>query len=384
MYDYAYELNDAEAALQEAVHRFAQSKLRAVSEDIEQRGEFTWSIFREMGELGLFKILLPENAGGMGLGVRAFVLAMEEICRVSASLGVLFQGHSCMLQGFTEAASATQRKQYLERLGNAELLLAACLTEPQSGSDLASLRTTARLEGDEWTINGDKVFISNGSKAHLYIVAARTEDAPRHRGISLLLVPADTPGLHIGRNEKKMGLLGSPTAEVRFEDCRVPKSALLGERGCGFAVIEKSLNTARLGAAAAAIGLSQTALNESLKYAREREQFGQKIYDFQAVQFMIAEMATRLHLSRLVAYHAATKLDAGLNADREVAMAKYTATDYAMNTTIDAIQVFGGCGYMRDYPVERLMRDAKIWQIVDGTNQIQRVIVARSLGKYES
>lgn len=382
MYDYAYGLTDTEAALQEAVRRFAQSKLRPLAQGFEERGEFTWDVFREMGELGLFKILLPETAGGMGLGTRAFLVVMEEICRVSASLGVLFQGHSCMLQAFTAAASDAQRDRYLEELSNAKLLLGACLTEPQAGSDLASLRTAARLDGDHWVINGGKLFISNGGKADLYVIAARTEDAPRHRGISLLLVPASTPGLQIGRIEKKMGLLGSPTSEILLQDCRVSRDALLGQRGRGFAVVERSLNTARLGAAAAAIGLSQTALDESLRHAREREQFGQKIYDFQAVQFMIVEMATRLHLSRLVAYHAAGKIDAGQSADREVAMAKYTATDYAMQTTTDAIQVFGGAGYMRDYPVERLMRDAKIWQIVDGTNQIQRVIIGRSLARH--
>jgi acyl-CoA dehydrogenase len=382
VYDYAYGLTDTELALKEAVRHFAQSALRPVAAEMERRGEFTWDVFREMGALGLFKILLPESEGGMGLGARAFVLVMEEICRVSASLGVLFQGHSCMLQAFAAAASGAQRGSYLEKLSNAELLLGACLTEPQSGSDLASLRTSARLEGGEWVLNGHKIFISNGGKADLYIVAARTEEAPRHHGISLLLVPANTPGLRIGRIEKKMGLLASPTSEVLFENCRVPATSLLGQRGMGFAVVEKSLNTARLGAAAAAIGLSQTALDESLKYAREREQFGHSIYDFQAVQFMVVEMATRLHLSRLVTYHAASKVDAGLDSSREVAMAKYTATDYAMQTTTDAIQVFGGAGYMQDYPVERLMRDAKVWQIVDGTNQIQRVIVGRSLAKH--
>lgn len=384
MYDYSYGLTDTEAALQDLVRRFAESTLRPIALALEERGEFSRDVFRQMGNLGLFKILLPEADGGLGLGTRAFLLAMEEVCRVSASFGVLLQTHSCMLQGFALLASPAQRERYLDKLTNAELLFGSCFTEPQSGSDLASLRTSARFDGDHWCINGRKQFISNGGEADLYVVATRTENALRHRGISLLIVPAGTPGLSIGRVEKKLGLLASPTSEVILEDCRVPAAALLGERGVGFSAVETTLNTARLGAGAAAIGLSQAALDESLRYAREREQFGQRIYDFQAVQFMIVEMATRLHVSRLLTYHAAAKADAGLDASREVAMTKYMATDYAMQTTVDAIQVFGGSGYMKDYPVERLMRDAKIWQIVDGTNQIQRVMVGRSLDKHGS
>jgi alkylation response protein AidB-like acyl-CoA dehydrogenase len=382
MYDYAYEFRDEELALRQAVKKFAENVIKPVARELEETGTFSRDIFRQMGDLGLFRILIAEEHGGLGLGETAFLVVMEEICKVSASFGVLFQGHSCMTQLIASIATTDQRERYLERLLSADLLAAAALTEPQAGSDLGSLRSSARLENDHWIVNAHKIFISNGGEAGLYVVAVRTEEAERHAGISLILVEAETPGFSTGRIERKMGLGASPTAEIFFNDCRVPAHALLGMRGRGFSAAEKGLNLARLGAAAAAIGLGEAALEASLEHARERKQFGKRIFDFQAIEFMIVEMATRLHTGRLMMYHAARKVEAGKEAHREVAMTKYAATDAAMQTTVDAVQVFGGAGYMKDYPVERLMRDAKIWQIVDGTNQIQRLMVGRSLDRF--
>jgi butyryl-CoA dehydrogenase len=310
----------------------------------------------------------------------AYVLAMEEVARACASTAAIMSvNNSLVCDPILRYGTEEQKRRYLPVLASGRELGCYCLTEPQAGSDAASLQTTARLDGDRWVLNGTKVFVTNAREAWVFIVYARTEEVPGARGISAFLVERDYPGITVGKVERKMGLLASSTCEVLLEDCRVPRENLLGARGEGFKVALSTLDGGRIGIAAQAVGIARAALEESVAYAKERRQFGRPIAEFQAIQWKIADMATRIEAARLLALRAAWLRDQGKRCTVEASMAKLFASETAMFAAHQGVQIFGGYGYIKDYPVERYFRDAKITEIYEGTSEIQRMVIARNL-----
>jgi alkylation response protein AidB-like acyl-CoA dehydrogenase len=337
---------------------------------------------RELGRAGLMGLGLPEQYGGMGLGHLATCLVIEEISRACAGVGVTYAASILGYEPILLFGTEDQKQAYLPPMSTGEGLGAFALTEPQAGSDAAAIRCTAVPRDGGYVISGTKQWITNGGEASVYTVVALTAPHRGARGASALIVPAGTPGLSFGRKEKKLGIRCSATRELIFDDCFVPAANLLGREGQGFVIAMRNLNLGRPGVASQALGIAQAALDYSVRYSLEREQFGQAIGRFQAVGHMLAEMATRVEASRALVYAVARAIDAGAREfDREAAMAKTFASDTAMAAAIDAVQIYGGYGYMRDYPVEKLLRDAKITQIYEGTNQVQRNIIAASLLK---
>jgi alkylation response protein AidB-like acyl-CoA dehydrogenase len=329
--------------------------------------------------LGLLGITIPEEYGGGGMDHTAFAILIEEISRFCASTAVIIDVHTSVgMEPILVYGTEAQKQRWLPRLASGELLGAFALTEPGAGSDAASLRTTAKTVDGGYVLNGSKTFITNLGRAGTYIVMART-GAPGATGVSAFVVEAGTPGLRCGRAFDKMGLNGSPTGELHLEDCRVDADALLGREGQGFAIAMSALDAGRIGISAQALGLAEGALEDAIEYLRQRQQFGQPLVEFQGLQFMLADMATQVEAARLLVYRAAALCDAGQPFTREASMAKLFCTDTAMRVTIDAVQLLGGYGYIEEYPMARRMRDAKASQIYEGTNQVQRVVIARQL-----
>ena len=373
-----FEYTEEQESLVEAAADAANAILGATLKEDDEAERFRKEYMQALGEAGLTGIPVPEELGGLGLGYVEYALVLEEIAKVSASYAV-----SVAVTGLPQVILATmgnpdQQAQWLEGLASGELLGAFCLSEPDSGSDAGSLRTTAVRDGDSYVLNGTKFWITHGGYADLYVVMART-GGPGPKGVSAFLVPGDTPGLSFGKKEEKMGLRASPTVEVVLEDVRVPESARLIGEGEGFRVAMGALDSGRITIAAISVGLAQAALDVATDYATKRRQFGKAIIDFQGVGFMLADMAVRIEQARLLVHKAAWLRDHGRPYSHVAAMAKCAATDCAMAVTTDAVQVLGGYGYTREYPVERYMRDAKVMQIVEGTNQVQRLVIARSL-----
>jgi alkylation response protein AidB-like acyl-CoA dehydrogenase len=365
-------------ALLELTREIATKELAPQVHEAEERGEFPESAYRLLGKSGLLSLPFPEEYGGGGQPYEVYLQVIEEIATAWPSVGVGVSVHGLTVNVVTSNGSDELRQEWLPRLLSGDWLGAYCLSEPQAGSDVSGIRTRAVLEGDAYIVHGTKQWISNGSCADYYILFARTADDPKH-GLSALLVPGDTEGMSFGAPEKKMGLACDVTTQVIFDGARIPATQLVGAEGAGMRVALSALDAGRLGIAAVATGIAQAALDHAVAYAGEREQFGKKIGEQQGLQFLLADMAADVERARATYLHAARLKDAGRPFSRQASVAKLTATDAAMRVTTDAIQVLGGNGYTREYPVERLFRDAKVTQIFEGTNQIQRLVIGRDL-----
>jgi alkylation response protein AidB-like acyl-CoA dehydrogenase len=375
------ELTDDQQAIREAVAQFASAEVSPRAAAIDREDAFPHDLVKKAAALDLCGIVVPEEYGGAGLDHIAFAVFVEEIAAHSGTLAVILDVHTSVgTEPILHFGSEEQKQRYLPRLARGEILGAFALSEPDSGSDAASLTTSAVREGDQYVLNGTKTFITNVGVAGLYVVMARSEDTPGARGISAFLVEGTAPGLHCGSPMHKMGLRGSATGELILEDVRVPAGAMLGNPGDGFKIAMSALDSGRIGISAQAVGLARGALDYAVAYAKGREQFGQPIARFEGIQFSIADMATAVDAARLVTWQAASACDRGKPFTQLASMAKLFATDTAMQVTTDALQILGGYGYITEYPLERMMRDAKATQIYEGTNQIQRIVIARGLG----
>ncbi|MCY0894922.1 MAG: acyl-CoA dehydrogenase [Alicyclobacillaceae bacterium] len=377
-----FTLDKEHQQLRELVRSFAEKEVAPGAADRDEKEYFDRGLFDKMGELGITGIPWPEEYGGAGMDFLGYVIAVEELSRVCASTGVVLSAHTS-LAGWPlyKFGTEAQKQKYLKPMAEGKTLGAYGLTEPGSGSDAGGMRTTARLDGDSYVLSGNKVFITNGDAAETYVVFAATDRSKKTRGVTAFIVEKGMPGFRIGKHEKKMGIRGSTTVELIFEDCRVPVENRLGEEGFGFKIAMMTLDGGRNGIAAQAVGIAQGAFEAARDYAKTREQFGAPIADLQAIQFKLADMATKIEAARLLTYQAAWLESEGLPYGQASAMSKVFASDIAMQVTTEAVQVFGGYGFIREYPVERMMRDAKITQIYEGTNEIQRLVIARNLLK---
>ncbi|UAL52170.1 acyl-CoA dehydrogenase [Bacillus sp. OVS6] len=365
--------------MRKMVRDFAQTEIEPFVEKMEQ-GEFPKEILRKMGSLGLMGIPIPEEYGGAGMDFTSYIIAIHELSKVSATVGVILSVHTSVgTNPILYFGSEEQKKKYIPKLASGEYLGAFCLTEPGSGSDAGSLKTKAVKKDDKYILNGSKVFITNGGEADTYIVFASTNHAAGTKGISAFVVEKDTKGLVIGKDEHKMGLYGSRTVQLSFEDAEVPFENLLGEEGDGFKIAMANLDVGRIGIAAQSLGIAQAALENSINYAKERVQFGKPIAAQQGIGFKLADMATSVESSELLTYRAAFLRQNGLPCGKEASMAKLFASKTAMEVAIEAIQVYGGYGYTKDYPVERYFRDAKVCEIYEGTSEIQRIVISKHI-----
>jgi alkylation response protein AidB-like acyl-CoA dehydrogenase len=381
----AYEvLTEEQREIRELVRALARERIAPRAAEIDKKAEFPWDLVELFREHELFGIMFDEEYGGLGASALTTIVAIEEVAKVCASTSLVLAVQELGALGLKLAGSDEQKRRYLPRLASGEWLGAYALTEPGSGSDSAAMRTTARREKDGYVLNGSKRFITNAGVAHLYTVFAKTDPEAGHAGISAFLVEADAPGFEVGRIEPKMGIKGSTTGELFFTDCRVPAENLLGPEGDGFRIAMRVLDRSRPGVAAQGLGLAQGATDYALEYARTRETMGRPIAEHQMVAAMLADMETRCEAARGLLYRVGQMIDEGVP-DEELtkpsAMAKLFCTDVAMGVTTDAVQILGGYGYMQEYPLERMMRDAKITQIYEGTNQIQRLVIAREMLK---
>ncbi|ANB56142.1 hypothetical protein GFC29_2649 [Anoxybacillus sp. B7M1] len=366
--------------MRKMVREFAESEIAPFVEQME-KGEFPRPILSKMAELGLMGITIPEEYGGAGMDFVSYIIAIHEISKVSATVGVILSVHTSVgTNPILYFGTEEQKRKYVPKLASGEYLGAFCLTEPSAGSDAKSLKTKAVRQGDYYILNGSKVFITNGGEADTYIVFARTNpDETGSRGISAFIVEKDTPGFIIGKDEKKMGLHGSRTVQISFEDAKVPAENLLGEEGQGFKIAMANLDVGRIGIAAQSLGIAEAALEHATAYAKERIQFGKPIAEQQGVGFKLADMATATEAAKLLVYRAAFLRANGIPCGKEASMAKLFASRAAMENAIEAVQIFGGNGYTEDYPVERLFRDAKICEIYEGTSEIQRLVISKQL-----
>jgi alkylation response protein AidB-like acyl-CoA dehydrogenase len=371
---------DEAAALLELTREIADAELRPRASEAEERGEFPREAFTKLGAAGLLSLPYDERWGGGEQPYEVYLQVVEELANAWATVGLGVSVHT--LSCFPLAAYGTdaQREQWLPALLGGDLLGAYCLSEPESGSDAAALTTRARRDGDDYVVDGTKAWITHGGHADFYNLMVRTGESGA-KGISCLLAESSTPGLSAAAPERKMGFKGSPTAQIALEGARVPSDRLIGAEGDGFRIALAALDGGRLGIAACAVGLAQAALDAAVGYAKERRQFGQPIVDFQGVSFLLADMATQVEAARALYLSAARRRDAGRPYGPQAAMAKLFATDVAMRVTTDAVQVHGGYGYVADYPVERYFREAKVLQIVEGTNQVQRMVIGRHLAR---
>lgn len=372
-----FKLNDEQLMMQKMVREFAEKRVAPGAAERDEAETFDRELYNEMADLGVSGICFPEEYGGAGGDTLSYILAVEELSRADDGLGVSLSA-SVSLCAWPIYAYGTeaQKKKYLPQLCEGKHMGAFGLTEPNAGTDAASQQTVAVPDGDDYVLNGSKIFITNASEAETYVVFAMTDKSRGTRGISAFIVEKGTPGFTFGKKEHKMGIRSSITMELIFQDCRIPKDNLLGKEGDGFKIAMTTLDGGRIGIAAQALGIAQAALDHAVKYSKERVQFGKPIAANQAIAFMIADMATKVESARLLTYRAAYLKDNGMSYSKEAAMAKMYASDAAMAVTTDAVQVFGGYGYSREYPVERLMRNAKITQIYEGTNQVQRMVVS--------
>lgn len=366
--------------MRQMVREFAENEIAPFVERME-RGEFPRPILEKMAELGLMGITVPEQYGGAGMDFTSYIIAIHEISKVSAVVGVILSVHTSVgTNPILYFGTEEQKRKYVPKLARGEYLGAFCLTEPGSGSDAASLKTTAIRDGDHYVLNGSKVFITNGGEADTYIVFARTNPEEKgSKGVSAFIVEKHTPGLIIGKDEKKMGLHGSRTVQLSFEDMRVPAENLLGQEGDGFKIAMANLDSGRIGIAAQSLGIAEAALEHATRYAKERIQFGKPIAEQQGIAFKLADMATNVEAAKLLVYHAAFLRTNGMPCGKEASMAKLFASKTAMENAIEAVQIFGGNGYTEDYPVERLFRDAKVCEIYEGTSEIQRLVISKHL-----
>ncbi|MDA1528350.1 acyl-CoA dehydrogenase AcdA [Bacillus cereus group sp. TH260-2LC] len=377
-----FKLSEEHEMIRKMVRDFAKNEVAPTAAERDEEERFDRAIFDQMAELGLTGILWPEEYGGIGSDYLAYVIAIEELSRVCASTGVTLSAHTS-LAGWPifKFGTEEQKQTFLRPMAEGKKIGAYGLTEPGSGSDAGGMKTIAKRDGDHYVLNGSKIFITNSGIADIYVVFALTDPESKQRGTSAFIVESDTPGFSVGKKESKLGIRSSPTTEIMFEDCRIPVENLLGEEGQGFKIAMQTLDGGRNGIAAQAVGIAQGALDASVEYARERHQFGKPIAAQQGIGFKLADMATDVEAARLLTYQAAWLESEGLPYGKESAMSKVFAGDAAMKVTTEAVQVFGGYGYTKDYPVERYMRDAKITQIYEGTQEIQRLVISRMLTK---
>ncbi len=377
----AFWLSEDERQVRELARALARDRIAPKAAEVDEAELYPAEQLRVLGEQGLAGLYIPEAYGGAGLGALASCLAVEEIARACASTAVIYVVQYAGGYPIVSHGTEAQKRRYLPRLASGEITAAFSLSEPGAGSDAGSITTTAVRRGDRYLLNGSKMWVTNGSHAGVITLFATVDRGRGHRGVTTFLVEPTFPGFALGKLERKLGIRGSPTVAIHLSDCEVPVENRLGEEGEGFRVALGALDRSRPAVGAQAVGIAQAALDAAVAYAKERRQFGQAIADFQGIQFMLADMAMRAHAARLLVHHAAALVDRGAPSTAlESSMAKCFAADAAMEITTNAVQIFGGYGYTREYPVERHMRDAKITQIYEGTNQIQRIVIARELG----
>jgi len=375
-----FTLTEEQHMIRRMVRDFAKRELEPTAAERDEEERFDRTIFDMMGELGLTGIPWPERYGGLGGDFLTYVMVVEELSRVCAATGVMLSVHTSLIGwSLYQYGTEAQKIKFLQPLAEGRKLGAYSLTENVSGSDAGAMRTSAKRDGDAYVINGAKIFVTNAGEADLYLVFAMTDPSIKHSGCSAFLIEKGTPGFSFGKKEKKLGIRSSPTMELIFEECRVPAENRLGEEGEGFTIAMKSLDGGRSGIAAQALGIAQGALDASIAYAKERRQFGKPIAQQQAIAFKLADMATKIEAARLLTYQAAWRESQGVTYGKESAIAKLFASDTAVQVTIEAVQIFGGYGYLKDFPVERYFRDAKVTQIYEGTNEIQRLVIAKML-----
>jgi len=377
-----YFLTEEQVMIRDLARKIAEEKIAPKAQELDEKGEFPWEIIKVLAQSDLFRVFLPEEYGGLGGGVFDLCLVTEELSKACSGVAVSYAASALGAFPILLHGTKEQKKKYLPDIASGKRLTAFGLTEPEAGSDAAAIQTTAVKQGDHYILNGTKCFITNGGEAEIYTIIAMTNKKKGARGASALIVEKGTEGFTFGKKEDKMGIRASATRELVFSDCRVPKENLIGKEGMGFIVAMKIFDSSRPGIGAQAVGIAQGALDRAIDYARERVQFGHPISSFQGIQHMLADMATQVEAARALVYAVARMVDkGGKDIARPSAMSKLFASDVAMKVTTDAVQIFGGYGYMKEYPVEKMMRDAKITQIYEGTNQIQKNIIALALIK---
>jgi len=375
-----YFLTEEQKMIKDLARQIAEEKFKPFRAEMDEKDEFPWEVVKVLRESDMFGIYLPEEYGGLGGGVMELCLAVEEMSRVCGGMSLSLAATALASFPILLFGSNEQKQKYLPDLASGKHLAAFALTEPDAGSDAGATKTTARLEGDHYILNGTKCFITNGSVADIITVIAMTDKSRGSRGASAFIVEKGMDGFSVGKEEDKMGIRASSTSELIFEDCKVPKENLISREGMGFIVAMKTLDQSRPGVASQALGIAQGALDAAVDYARQRKQFDRPIITFQGLQWMLADMATRVEAARALVYSAARTVDAGeKRIAKDSAICKLFASDVAMSVTTDAVQILGGYGYMKEYPVEKMMRDAKITQIYEGTNQIQRDVIGTQL-----
>ncbi len=377
-----YFLTEDQMMIRDLTRQIAEEKVIPVREELDEKEEFPWEIMNVLAQSDLFGLFITEEYGGLGKGSLELCIAIEELSRACLGVSTTYAANALGTYPILLLGSEAQKKKYLPDIAAGKRLVAFAITEANAGSDAAGIQTTAKLEGSEYVLNGTKQWITNGGEAEIYTVIAMTDKSKGARGASSFIVEKGTPGFHFGKKEKKMGIRASSTRELIFDNCRIPKENILGKEGLGFIVAMKTLDNSRTGVGAQGVGVAQGAFEEALQFARQRIQFGHPIISFQAVQHMLADMAIEIEAARALVYSIARYIDSGAkDITKDSAIAKVFATDMAMRVTTNAVQVLGGSGYMREYPVEKMMRDAKVLQIYEGTNQIQRNVIAQALIK---
>ena len=377
-----FDLTKTEALFLQMIREFSDKEVAPLAAEIDEQERFPLETVEKMKSIGLFGIPVPVQYGGAGGTNLMYTIAVEELSRNCATTGVMLSAHTSLcVAPILEQGTEEQKMKYLPKLCSGEWLGAFGLTEPNAGTDASAQQTTAVLDGEEWVLNGNKIFITNAGYAHVYVIFAMTDKSLGTKGISAFIVEKGTPGFSFGKKEKKLGIRGSATCELIFENCRIPKDNLLGKLGGGFGIAMKTLDGGRIGIAAQALGIAQGAMDETVKYTKERKQFGKSISVFQNTQFQMADLETKVQAARLLVRSAAFKKDMKAPYSADAAMAKLFAAETAMEVTTKAVQFHGGYGYTREYPVERMMRDAKITEIYEGTSEVQRMVIAGKLFK---
>ncbi len=376
-----FRLSKEQEMLRQMYRDFCQNEVKPIAAEVDENERFPWETVEKMGKLGLMGIYFPTEYGGAGADVLSYAMFVEELGKVCGTTSIVVSSHTSLCCApIYEFGNEDQRHKYLPDLLSGRKVGAFGLTEPSAGTDASGLETTAVLDGDHYVLNGSKIFITNGGAAETYVIFAVTDKSKGHRGISAFIVERDFPGFSTGREEKKMGIRGSSTTELVMEDCIVPKENLLGQEGQGFKIALHTLDGGRIGVAAQALGLGEGAIDEAIAYTKERIQFGKRISQFQWTQFQLADMATRMQAAQHLVYAAACAKQEGADYSLEAAMAKLFASEAASDVTRRCVQLFGGYGFTREYPVERMMRDAKITEIYEGTSEAQRMVIAKYLG----
>ncbi len=377
-----FDFTETQLMIRETARKFAEDELASSAAERDEKEEFPYDAVKKLGELGFMGMMVPEKFGGSGLDTVSYVLAMEEISKVDASCGVIMSvNNSLVCHGINEWGTQEQKQKYLVQLATGKKLGAFALSEPEAGSDASNQRTTAVRSGESYVLNGAKNFITNGSNADVILVMAATDKAKGPHGVSTFMVEKGTPGLSVAKKEKKLGIRSSDTVSLAFQDCRVPVENRIGEEGFGFKFAMRTLDGGRIGIASQALGIGQASLEASIRYAKQRKAFGQYLGEFQAIQFKIADMATKIDAARLLTLKAATLKDSSNPYGKAAAMAKLFASKVAVDSALEAIQIHGGYGYIKEYSVERFLRDAKITEIYEGTSEVQRMVISRDLLK---